>query len=394
MREFRVGVFAGVFCLVGILLISPVLYAADEPASEGAIVTDSESSQMMTVEKATEEKAAEEPAAEEAATEEPAAEAAAAEETATEEPMAEEAATEEPAAEETATEEPMAEETATEEPAAEEGASDESMAGEAAAVGAAGATAVAAEEGTEAAPAEETATEEPMAEEAATEEPAAEEGASDESMAGEAAAVGAAGTAAAAAEEGIAEEAAVEGPVGKAELKESLEATNEAVGEVSASINALSGQQKAQGSGGDDLKGIYDKFQTDLKSFSEKNDNLSTTYEQMKGNMESSLEGWKTQLATISNEKIRKSGEKRRESSLKSFDNVVKEMVVINRDLSSLAGILGDVDSYLAFDLTPAGIGELKGSLGEATKKATTIQKNIGGVQDTLSNLPEIQKVE
>ena len=178
--------------------------------------------------------------------------------------------------------------------------------------------------------------------------------------------------------------------MGKAELKESLVGASEAIGAISVSLNELSGQQKAQ-EGGGDLRGVFDKFQTELKTLKDKNDALNETYAQMKGNMESSLDAWKIQLGSINNEKIRKSAEKRRESSLKTFERVVKEMEVIEKDLASLAGILGDVESYLTFDLTSAGISELGTSLRDATKKADAIQKNITGIQGTLGNLPEVQ---
>jgi chemotaxis protein histidine kinase CheA len=382
MKRFGVVVFVGFCFLAGGLLVSPMSFAADEPPAEEVILPESEVGEAAVEgEAAAEETATEEPAAEETATEEPAAEETAteepaAEETATEEPAAEETATEEPAAEETATEEPAAEETATEEPAAEETAAEEPAAEETAA---------------EEPAAEEMAAEEPAAEEMAAEEPAAEEMAAEEPAAEEAAAAGAA---AAATEEPAAEEQAEEAektPAGKAELKDSLEGSTEAVGAISASINELSSQQKGDGG---DLEGVFNKFQADLKTFQEKNESLGVTYGEMKGNMESSLDAWKTELGSISNEKIRKSGEKRQASSLKSFETLVKEMEVINKDLSSLAGILGDVESYLTFDLTPAGIGELSTSLKDATKKVDTIQKNITGIQGTLSNLPEVQRVQ
>ena len=94
-----------------------------------------------------------------------------------------------------------------------------------------------------------------------TEEPVAEEAA-------------AAGAAAAATEEPATEEQAEEAektPAGKAELKDSLEGTTEAVGTISASINELSNQQKGDG---EDLEGVFNKFQADLKDIPGEKTNL------------------------------------------------------------------------------------------------------------------------
>jgi hypothetical protein len=272
-----------------------------------------------------------------------------AEETATKEMKAEEPAAEEMKAEEAAAEEKKAEEPVAEEAKSEEAAAEEKKA-------------------------EEPATEEAKSEESATKEMKAEEPAAEEKKA----------------EEPAAEEKAEKKPAGKEELRGALEMTSADIGTLSASVKSLYDQRNAKKGDEGKLKPLFDDFQGKLKTAQADVENLGATYTEMKANMEVAFDDWKTALIAMENEKIRKSGEKRRERSLKTFEGVKQDMEKIEKSLASLVGKLRDVESFLTFDLTPDGVSEISSSLKDATKMTDGIQKDISKLLGKVGDLPNI----
>jgi chromosome segregation ATPase len=266
-------------------------------------------------------------------------------------------------AEEPATEEKKAEEAAAEEKKAEEPAAEEAKAEEAAA---------------EEKKAEEPAAEEKKSEETATEEKKAEEPAAEEKKA----------------EEPAVEEKVEKKPAGKGELRDALEITSADVGTLSASVNSLYDQRSAKKGDEGKLKTLFDDFQGKLKTVHADVENLGATYAEMKKNMEAAFDDWKTVLEAMESKKIRKSGEKRRERSLKAFEVVKQDMQKIEESLASLAGRLKDVESFLTFDLTPGGVSEISSSLRDATKMSEGIQKDISKLLGKVGDLPNISSMQ
>ncbi len=230
--------------------------------------------------------------------------------------------------------------------------------------------------------------EEPKAEEASAgevkaEEPKAEEPAAEEVKAEEPKA-----------EEPAAEEKEEKKPAGRGELREALEVTSADVGALSASVNSLYEQRDAKKGDEGKLKTLFDDFQGKLKTVQADVENLGATYTEMKANMEVAFDDWKTALIAMENEKIRKSGEKRRERSMKTFEGVKQDMEKLEKKLASLVGNLKDVESFLSFDLTQGGVSEISSSLRDAEKMTGGIQEDIGKLLGKVGDLPNISSMQ
>ena len=88
---------------------------------------------------------------------------------------------------------------------------------------------------------------------------------------------------------------------------------------------------------------LFADFQGRMKTVQADVENLNATCTEMKANLEAAFGDWETTLKKMENEKIRKSGEKRRERNLKTFETVKQDMQNIEKNLSSLVGQLKDV---------------------------------------------------
>ena len=230
---------------------------------------------------------------------------------------------------------------------------------------------------------EEPKAEEATAEEMKVEEPKSEEASPEEMKAEEPKA-----------EEPAAEEKEEKKPAGRGELREALEVTSADVGALSASVNSLYEQRDAKKGDEGKLKTLFDDFQGKLKTVQADVENLGATYTEMKANMEVAFDDWKTALIAMENEKIRKSGEKRRERSMKTCEGVKQDMEKLEKKLASLVGNLKDVESFLSFDLTQGGVSEISSSLRDAEKMTGGIQEDIGKLLGKVGDLPNISSMQ
>jgi len=178
-----------------------------------------------------------------------------------------------------------------------------------------------------------------------------------------------------------------EGAVSKGQISENLQSVSGDLETLSASISNLRDQgKKKKGDEGNPLKEAYAKFKEAFDELKANSGTLTENFGRMAAGMEKAFADWQSALDAMGSEKIKASGQKQRDQSMKAYENFDQGMTEIEGDLTALLGSLGDVVSFLTFSLNPEGVSDISNSLKDAATKANAIKKDI---DDTLMKAME-----
>ncbi len=100
---------------------------------------------------------------------------------------------------------------------------------------------------------------------------------------------------------------------------------------------------------------------------------------------------WEKSNHTIADEALRKNADQRKNDVRDEFTSTQKQLGSALDDLGPFQSQLEDVRVYLSSDLSSAGIESLRGRAGELGSKGRAIQKQLGGVNDSVKKiLPDL----
>jgi len=186
---------------------------------------------------------------------------------------------------------------------------------------------------------------------------------------------------------------AADAAISKGQISENLQSVSGDLESLSASISNLRDQgkkKKGEEEEGNPLKEAYAKFKEAFDELKANSGTLTENFGRMAAGMEKSFTDWQTALDAMGSEKIKASGQKQRDQSMKAYENFNQGMTEIEGDLTTLLGSLGDVVSFLTFSLNPEGVTDISNSLKDAATKANAIKKDIDDtLMKAMEKLPE-----
>lgn len=177
------------------------------------------------------------------------------------------------------------------------------------------------------------------------------------------------------------------GPPTKADLHAAITRLAVSMSKLGDSVKSLYDQRKAKDAGA--LQEIFTKFSGDLDKMEADLDSLRATYTGMRADLDGYYRTWKAEVSAIRNDKIRKAGEKRLVDFNENFDDLIKMMKEYDKNLSSISSQLLDVRKYLKYDLRPAGVDEISGSLDDSADEIGDLKDATSKLRKTLDQLPE-----
>lgn len=149
--------------------------------------------------------------------------------------------------------------------------------------------------------------------------------------------------------------------------------------------------------GDEDLKLETDALRAMLEAFLQAKEKLSVSHEilvkdyaELKTNLAEHLSSWEAGLADISNENIKKKATKRRKLVIKTFKKVMEIMEEVEKDFPKLISDSADVNSFLVYDLSTGGLGEIEGALSDIAKASKDIQELIDDLIEVVNKLPAL----
>jgi hypothetical protein len=149
--------------------------------------------------------------------------------------------------------------------------------------------------------------------------------------------------------------------------------------------------------GDEDLKLETDALRAMLEAFLQAKEKLSVSHEilvkdyaELKTNLAEHLSSWEAGLADISNENIKKKATKRRKLVINTFKKVMEIMEEVEKDFPKLISDSADVNSFLVYDLSTGGLGEIEGALSDIAKASKDIQELIDDLIEVVNKLPAL----
>jgi hypothetical protein len=110
-----------------------------------------------------------------------------------------------------------------------------------------------------------------------------------------------------------------------------------------------------------DPKPAFDKYKKDVSALESGLSQAESSLKTMKSNGQAYFADWEQQNMALQDPDMKKSAEERRMRLTKSLDSVSKAMEEARAEIGPYMATLKDVQTYLGNDLTPSGIGEIKG---------------------------------
>jgi hypothetical protein len=147
-------------------------------------------------------------------------------------------------------------------------------------------------------------------------------------------------------------------------------------------LNALTKQTKG------DLRPAYDTFCSEVGKTKAAADWTRTRIRWMAGDGRQYFQGWQKTVDTISNESLRKKGQKRLNTVKKSYDKVEASLQLAGDKFTPFLSDLGDIQKALVTDVTPGGVKAIRGTVRSANWDHQYVNQAVN------SALKEMDKME
>lgn len=156
--------------------------------------------------------------------------------------------------------------------------------------------------------------------------------------------------------------------------KKAVDATMEALGQVSASANT------------DPRKAfeLYSKNVANLEATAEK---IRKRADSMREQGQAYFKQWEQELATVSNPEIRKLAEERKVKLQAAFESIRKYTEPLKAQFNPWMSDLKDLEKYLSNDLTIAGVDAAKDLFTKTTHEGLDVQKSMEGLVAELNTI-------
>jgi hypothetical protein len=98
---------------------------------------------------------------------------------------------------------------------------------------------------------------------------------------------------------------------------------------------------------------------------------------------------WQNTINSINNESLKKQAQKRLDAVKKSYDKVETQLQTASDKFSPFLSDLGDIQKFLAADITPGGVKAVKGTVKSANWNHQFVDK---AVKSALKEMDKMQK--
>jgi hypothetical protein len=149
------------------------------------------------------------------------------------------------------------------------------------------------------------------------------------------------------------------------------------------SISALVSQKKG------DLRPAYENFEAQVAKTQAAAAKTKARAQKMQTEADTHFSGWRAELNSINNPKLKAKGVHRLEAVEKSYNRATKQIQEAAEKFDPYLSDLADMKKILANDLSPSGVKALRGTVSDA-------RFHLGGVRrpinDAIQDLDKMQK--
>jgi len=170
-----------------------------------------------------------------------------------------------------------------------------------------------------------------------------------------------------------------------ASIKEARGEATAAAGQLKTTLDALNALTKQKEG---DLRPAFNTFTAQIPKTEAGATWTRTRVLWMASDGQKYFDGWQKTIDGISNESLRKKGQKRLDAVRKSYDKVGVALKSAGEAFKPFLGDLADVQKVLSNDLTANGVKAIKGTVSDANWRYKSVSKEINNA------LKEMQKME
>jgi uncharacterized protein YhaN len=146
-------------------------------------------------------------------------------------------------------------------------------------------------------------------------------------------------------------------------------------------LSALVGQK------GGDLKPAFEKYRAEVEKTKSAAVATRATAADMQKQSAAYFGEWEREIATVSNEKLRKNAEKRMGAVKANYTEATKSLGAAGEKFSPFLSDLADIEKILANDLTAGGIKAVKRTVSSAKFNLGIIRRSIQSAMDNLDKV-------
>lgn len=154
--------------------------------------------------------------------------------------------------------------------------------------------------------------------------------------------------------------------------------------QIDATVSAMNAMAKPASG---DLTAAYKSFQSQVAKLQSSYDGSKSRSAEMRKKKDEYLAAWQKQLDQISNEKLKERSAERRQDVIKGFDKVKEAADKARTDFDPFMKDLGDIESYLAAQLTPAAVESIDDVIKRTNKEADAVKKSIDELMKAVDEL-------
>ena len=148
-------------------------------------------------------------------------------------------------------------------------------------------------------------------------------------------------------------------------------------------LNELTAQKKG------DLRPAYNAFCAEIPKTEAAASQTRTRVQWMAGDGRKYFQDWQKTINSISNESMRKKGQKRMDTVKKSYDKVEASLVQAAEKFRPFLSDLTDIQKFLATDVTAGGVKAIKSTVSSANSNLEYVDK---AAKAALKEMDKMQK--
>ena len=148
-------------------------------------------------------------------------------------------------------------------------------------------------------------------------------------------------------------------------------------------LNELTAQKKG------DLRPAYNAFCAEIPKTEAAASQTRTRVQWMAGDGRKYFQDWQKTINSISNESMRKKGQKRMDTVKKSYDKVEASLVQAAEKFRPFLSDLTDIQKFLATDVTAGGVKAIKSTVSSANSNLQDVDK---AAKAALKEMDKMQK--
>lgn len=126
-----------------------------------------------------------------------------------------------------------------------------------------------------------------------------------------------------------------------------------------------------------DLRPNFEKYTDSVEKTRAAADLTRKRYDSMSADSKMYFDGWKSDLASISNPDIRKVSEKRMKAVMKDYNGVLAKLAAARQKFGPMMSDLDDFKTAMGNDLTPGGLKALSKSVKKTNKSLANGQAPV-----------------